>query len=139
MTNFEIRNNMAYASQMQFEVLRRALWVQQAQPQTIFDWKFWEKAARDPKMTSYPNHGVKAKMCETTPFVNSVGSQYIAARAQIELACDSLRSQGEALSACIGLSDGIVHQATESNQHIAKSLLKDIKSTWSTMVMRTRH
>ena len=25
MTNFEIRNNMAYASQMQFEVLRRAL------------------------------------------------------------------------------------------------------------------
>ena len=34
MTKFEIRNNMAYASQMQFEVLRRALWVQQAQPQT---------------------------------------------------------------------------------------------------------
>ena len=27
MTKFEIRNNMAYASQMQFEVLRRALWV----------------------------------------------------------------------------------------------------------------
>ena len=27
-------------------------------------------------MTSYLNHGVKAKMCETTPFVNSVGSQY---------------------------------------------------------------
>ena len=94
MTKFEIRNNMAYASQMQFEVLRRALWVQQAQPQMIFDWKFWEKAARDPKMASYLNHGVKAKMCEATLFVNSVGSQYIAARAQIELACDSLRSQG---------------------------------------------
>ena len=30
MAKFEIRNNMAYASQMQFEVLRRALWVQQA-------------------------------------------------------------------------------------------------------------
>ena len=30
MTKFEIRNNMAYASQMQFEVLRRALWAQQA-------------------------------------------------------------------------------------------------------------
>ena len=57
---------------MQFEVLRRALWVQQAQPQTIFDWKFWEKAARDPKMTTYLNHGVKMKMCETTPLVNSV-------------------------------------------------------------------
>ena len=41
----------------------------QAQPQTVFDWKFWEKAARDPKMTAYLNHGVKAKMCETTPFV----------------------------------------------------------------------
>ena len=95
MTKFEIRNNMAYASQMQFEVLRRALWAQQAQPQTVFDWKFCEKAARDPKMTAYLNHGVKAKMCETTPSVNGVGSQYVAARAQIERACDSLRSQGD--------------------------------------------
>ena len=66
MTKFEIRNNMAYASQMQFEVLRRALWVQQAKPQTVFDWKFWERASRDPKMTAYLNHGAKAKMCETT-------------------------------------------------------------------------
>ena len=94
MAKFEIHNNMAYASQMQFEVLRRARCVQQAQPQTIFDWKFWEKAARDPKITAYLNHGVKAKMCETTPCVNCVGSQYIAARAQIEQACDSLQSQG---------------------------------------------
>ena len=53
MTKFEIRNNMAYASQMQFEVLRRALWVQQAKPQTIFNWQFWERAAHDPKMTAY--------------------------------------------------------------------------------------
>ena len=94
MTKFEIRNNMAYASEVQFEVLRRALWAQQAQPQTIFDWQFWEKAARDPKMTAYLNHGVKAKMCETNPFVNNVGSQYVASRAQIEKACDSLRSMG---------------------------------------------
>ena len=79
---------MAYASQMQFEVLRRALWVQQAQPQTVFDWKFWERAARDPKMTTYLNNGVKAKMCEATPCVNRVGSQYIASRAQSELAWD---------------------------------------------------
>ena len=63
MTKFEIRNNMAYASQMQFEVLRRALWAQQAKPQTIFNWQFWERAAHDPKMTAYLNHGVKAKMC----------------------------------------------------------------------------
>ena len=33
MTKFEIRNHMAYASHMEFEVLQRALWVQQAQPQ----------------------------------------------------------------------------------------------------------
>ena len=67
MTTFEIRNNMAYASQMQFEVLRRALWAQQARPQTVCNWQFWERAAQDPKMTAYLNHGVKAKMCETTP------------------------------------------------------------------------
>ena len=90
MTNFEIRNNMAYASQMQFEVLRRALWAQQAKPQTVFNWQFWERAAHDPKMTAYLNHGVKAKMCETTPFVNTVGAHYVASRAQIEQACDSL-------------------------------------------------
>ena len=74
---------MAYASQMQFEVLRRALWVQQAHPDTVFNWQFWERAAQDPKMTSYLSHGVKAKMCETTPFVNSVGTQYIASRARL--------------------------------------------------------
>ena len=71
MTKFEIRNNMAYASQMQFEVLRRALWVQQAQPQTVFNWQFWERAAQDPKMTSYLTHGVKAKMCETNLSIQS--------------------------------------------------------------------
>ena len=77
MTKFEIRNKMAYASQMQFEVLRRALWAQQAQPQTTFDWKFWEKAAKDPKTTAYLNHGVKAKMRETTPFVNNNLSWFV--------------------------------------------------------------
>ena len=93
MTKFEIRNNMAYASQMQFEVLRGALWVQQAHPDTVFNWQFWERAAQDPRMSSYLTHGVKAKMCETIPFVNSVGSQYVASRAQLEQACDSLRSK----------------------------------------------
>ena len=94
-----VRNNtyMAYASQMQFEVLRRALWVQTAHPDTVFNWQFWESAAHDPKMTSYLSHGVKAKMCETIPFVNSVGAQYIASRAQIEKACDSLRQQGHSV------------------------------------------
>ena len=67
MTQFEVRNNMAYASQMQFEALRRALWAQQPQPNIVFDWKFWEKAAQDPKMSAYLHHGVKAKMCEGYP------------------------------------------------------------------------
>ena len=104
MTKFEIRNNMAYASQMQFEVLRRAFWVQQAHPDTVFNWQFWERAAHDPKMTSYLAHGVKAKMCETTPFVNSMGTLYIASRAQIERACDSLRQQGSSMRKAISLT-----------------------------------
>ena len=129
---FEIRKNMAYASQMQFEVLGRALWVQQAQPQTVFDWKFWEKAVREPKMTAYLNHGVKAKMCETTPFVNCVGARYVASRAQIEQACDSLRSQGQSITTHIGLSKGMMSPIEESSEHIVKSLLKDVANTWST-------
>ena len=75
MTQFEVCNNMAYASQMQFEVLRRALWAQQAQPNIVFVWKFWEKVAQNPKMSAYLHHGVKA-----TRFVNTVGTQYIAPR-----------------------------------------------------------
>ena len=124
MTKFEIRSNMAYASQKQFEVLRRALWVQQAKPQTLFDWKFWERAAHDPKMTAYLNHGVKPKMCETTPFGNAVGAHYGASRAYIQQACDSLRSHGKSVTTCIGLSKGVVHQMTESNEPIVKSLLR---------------
>ena len=138
MTKFEIRNNMAYASQMQFDVLRRALWVQQAKPQTVFDWKFWEKAAHDPKMTTHLNHGVKAKMCETTPFGIPVGAHYVASRAYIEQTCDSLRSQGQSITTCIGLSKGAVHPMEESNEPIVKSLLKNVSNTWRAMVMRTR-
>ena len=103
MTKFEVCNNMAYASQMQFEVLRHALWAQQAQPNIVFDWKFWEKAAQDPQTTAYLHQGVKVKMCETTPFVNTVGTQYIAARAKIEQACDSIRAQGQAFNAYLGM------------------------------------
>ena len=86
---------------MQFEVLRRALWVQQAHPNTVFNRQFWEKAAHDSKMTSYLTQGVKAKMCETTPFVNTVGA--VASRAQLEQACDSLRQQGSSMKTTIGL------------------------------------
>ena len=43
-------------------------------------------------------------MCETIPFVNSVGTQYIASRAQIEKACDSLRQHGHSVKQAIGLT-----------------------------------
>ena len=132
MTKFEIRNNVAYASQMQFEVTRRALWVQQAKPQTVFNWQVWERAARDPKMTAYLNQGVKAKMCETTPFVNMVGAQYVASKAQIEQACDSLRNQGKSRVTKIGLSKvDVCADMTES------ALMVPEAATWSTMVTHT--
>ena len=140
MTKFEIRNNMAYASQMQFEVLRRALWVQQAQPQTVFKWQFWERAAQDPKMTSYLTHGVKAKMCET-PFVNTVGAQYVASRAHLEQACDSLRQQGSSMKTTIGLYEGDICAPTTLTASpfstIAEALLVPRAALWSTMVMHT--
>ena len=141
MTKFEIRNNMAYASHMQFEVLRRALWVQQAQSQTVFNWQFWERAAQDPKMTSYLSHGVKAKMCETIPFVNTVGTHYMACRAQIEQACDSLRQQGGSKVSSIGLSKVDVCASTtvtESPSYtMVEALLVPKTAIWSTMVMHT--
>ena len=89
-------------------------------------------------MTAYLNDGVKAKMCETTPFVSTVGAHYVAARAYIEQVCGSLRSQGQSITTCIGLSKGVVYPMEESNEPIVKSLLKDVSNTWSTMVMRTR-
>ena len=55
MAKFEVRSNMAYVSQMQFD----PLWVQQAQPRIVFESKFWEKAAHDSKMTTYLQQGVK--------------------------------------------------------------------------------
>ena len=96
MTQFEVRNNMAYASQIQFEVFDVHCGLQQAKPNVVFDWQFWERAAlsaQDPKMTFYLHQGVTAKMCEITPFVNTMGTQYMAARAEVELACDSTCKQ----------------------------------------------
>ena len=142
MTKFEILNNMAYASQMQFEVLRRALWVEQPHPDTIFNWQFWERAAHDPKMTSSLTHGVKAKMCETTPFVNSVGTQYIASRAQIEQACGSLRQHGSSVTKTIGLSKVDLCDSTAWTESTPCAMVQALTvpptATWSTMVMYTQ-
>ena len=112
------------------------MWVQQALLQTVFVWKFWEKAERSKDDNLYLKQGAEAKVCETTLFVNTVGRQYIAARAKIELACDSLRAQGLSISACVGLADGVIHPASDCDNHIAKSLLTDISNTWRTMVTR---
>ena len=71
MTQFEVRNNLAYASHSQFEILRRALWVQQSNPDVQFNWAFWKKVAQDPKMTSYLQKGILAKTCEVEPFISS--------------------------------------------------------------------
>ena len=92
-------------------------------------------------MTSYLNHGVKAKMCETTPFVNTVGARYVASRAQIEQACDSLRQQGSSKVSTIGLSKGDVCVSTTLTESpsctIVEALLVPKTAIWSTMVMHT--
>ena len=84
------------------------------------------------------NHGVKAKMCETTPFVNTVGAHYVASRAQLEQACDSLRQQGSSRVTKIGLSKvDVCADMTESPRTIVEALMVPAAATWSTMVMHT--
>ena len=88
-------------------------------------------------MTAYLTHGVKAKMCETTPFVNTVGADYVASRAQLELECHSLWQQGSSKVTTIGLSKVDVRaDMTESPCTIAEALLVPEAAIWSTMVMR---
>ena len=80
-------------------------------------------------------------MCETTPFVNSVGRQYVASRAQLEQACDSLRQQGSSIKTTIGLSNGDVCTPTTlaepSTCTIAEALMVPASAMWSTMVVHT--
>ena len=87
-------------------------------------------------MTAYLTHGVKAKMCETTPFVNTVGAHYVASRAQLEQACDSLRQQGSSRVTTIGLSKvDVCADMTESPScTVAEALLVPKAAIWSTMV-----
>ena len=76
-------------------------------------------------------------MCETTPCVNMVGAHYVASRAQIEQACDSLRHQGKSMVTKIGLSKGDVCAETESPCTIVEALLVPEAATWKTMFMHT--
>ena len=137
MTQFEVRNNMAYASQMQFEVLRRAFWVQQARPNVVFGWKFWEKAAQYPKMTSYLNQGVKAKMCEAVPFVNSMASQYVAARARVELACDAPPQSDVLQVAQYGIHERVIKDIPVDKFRAVKDLLQELEDTLTTLKLRS--
>ena len=57
-------------------------------------------------------------MCETTPFVNTVGAHYVASRAHIVQACDSLRSQGQSIITHVGLSRGEVRPIEEPDKPI---------------------
>ena len=69
---------------------------------------------------------VGCRWCETTPFVNTVGAHYVASRAHIEQACDSLRSQGRSITAHVGLSKGDVHPVGESRKSIVEALLEHV-------------
>ena len=131
----QCRDKGNWKTMPQFEV-HNTLWAQKAQLNIAFDWKFWEKGAQDPKMSTYPHCGVKAKMCETTPFVNTVGTLYIAARAKIELACDSIRAQGQSLNTALGIVVGKMSCIPEENT-IAQAVRSDAAEQWSTLIIRT--
>ena len=89
-------------------------------------------------MTAYLNQGVQAKMCEIAPFVNTVGAQYVASRAHIEQACDSMRNQGKSRVTKIGLSKvDVCADMTESPCTIIEALMVPEAATWSTIVMHT--
>ena len=72
------------------------------------------------------------------PAIRGVGTHYVASRAHIEQACDSLRSQGQSMTTQIGLSKGDVHPVGESRKSIVNALLEHVNEAWSTMVTRTR-
>ena len=81
-------------------------------------------------------------MCETTPFVNTVGTEYIASRAQIEQACDSLRQEGSAIKKTIGLTNVHLCTPTTSTESTPCAIVEALKipqdALWSTLVMYTQ-
>ena len=83
---------MTYASQMQFEAFRRAVWAQKAKPNVVFDGKFWERAAQGSNKRTYClQQGVRAKMCETTPFAWAPGTWQLRREWKLSVtSCESL-------------------------------------------------
>ena len=94
-------------------------------------------AAQDPKMTSYLHQRVKAKMRETTLFVKTVGTQRIAARAKVELACNSIRTQGQSVNTTLGVWDSRIHDVSDGDYKIVQFLMAEVAGKWSTFIMRT--
>ena len=74
--------------------------------------------------------------------VNSVGTQYIASKAQIEQACDSLRQQGGSMHKSIGLTrDDLCPSTTlasSTSRAIVEALLIPPDAMWSTLMLYTR-
>ena len=60
-------------------------------------------------------------MRETIPFVNTLGTQYVAARAKVELACDKIREQGQAQNTKFGICDEAVNDLSLDKVEIAQS------------------
>ena len=52
-------------------------------------------------------------------------TQYIATRIKVELACDSIRKQGQSVNAKFGICDSKVNDVSEDNHKIAQSLLAE--------------
>ena len=55
--------------------------------------------------------------------MNSLGTQCIAARARVELACDKIREQGQSMDTKFGICDNTVSDLTEDTFEIVQTLL----------------
>ena len=71
-----------------------------------------------------------------------MGTQYIASRAQLEQACDSLRQQGESMHQSIGLVKGDLNPSTtlaeSTGRAIVEALVIPPDAMWSTLKLYTK-
>ena len=61
----------------------------------------------------------------------------MAARAQVELACDSIRRQEPGVNTTLGKSEHKVIDMSEDDHRVAQSLAAQVEGQWSTFIMRT--
>ena len=61
------------------------------------------------------------------PFVNTLGTHYMAARARVELACDTLRGQGQAQVTKFGICDKTVTDISLDKVKVIQDLLEDVR------------